>query len=177
MFAARTFGVYHLIEPALIAGVFFSTLDRRGPISPVLDVKALQGIGLISYSLYLWQQLFLVGSAHGRPLGILEEFPLDWLACFPCALASYYLGGLPFVLGALYFWADMSRSAFASQRLAGGALGMAALFLWMKFWQAIFARNLRALISGEPLPPLSFGRCPAAIVNKRIVHRAAPSGG
>src|SRR6516164_4848417 len=28
------------------------------------------------------------------------------------ALASYYLGTLPFVLGLLWFWTDMSRSPF-----------------------------------------------------------------
>ena len=50
----------------------------------------------------------------------------------------------------------MSRSAFADQHLAGAALGVAALFLWMKFWQAVFARNLRASFAGEPPPPLGF---------------------
>jgi len=74
----------------------------------------------------------------------------------PATLACYYLGALPFVLGLLFFWADLSRSAFADQHLAGGALGVAALFLWLKFWQALFARNLRAALAGEPPPPLSF---------------------
>jgi hypothetical protein len=75
------------------------------------------------------------------------------------ALASYYIGALPFVLGLLYFWIDMARSPFANRHLAAAALGMAALFLWMKFWQAIFARNLRAVLMGAPPPPLNFSRC------------------
>ena len=33
-------------------------------------------------------------------------------------LAIYYLGSLPFILALLFFWSDMSRSAFAAQRLA-----------------------------------------------------------
>ena len=33
------------------------------------------------------------------------------------AWAAYYLGTLPFLLGLLYFWGDMSRDAAASQRL------------------------------------------------------------
>jgi hypothetical protein len=69
-------------------------------------------------------------------------------------LTLYYAGALPFVLGLLYFWADMSWSPFASQHLAGAALGLAALFLWMKFWQAVFAGQLRALAAAAPLPPL-----------------------
>jgi len=68
-------------------------------------------------------------------------------------LASYYLGSLPFILGLLYFWADMSRDPYAPQHLTAAALGLALLFLWMKFWQVIFARKLRALISVEPTAP------------------------
>src|SRR5438094_561854 len=75
-------------------------------------------------------------------------------------LAGYYLGTAPFVLCALFFWSDMSRSAFAEQRLAGGALGLALLFFWMKTWQAIFApaKRLRALYFFESR--LCFARHP-----------------
>ena len=68
------------------------------------------------------------------------------------ALLCYYTGALPFVLGVLYFWSDMSRSAFALQRLPQGALGLALLLTWMKSWQAVFARHLLAELSGEPVP-------------------------
>lgn len=67
-------------------------------------------------------------------------------------LAIYYLGAVPFVLGFLFFWSDMSRSAFADQHLAEAALGIAALFLWMKWFQAQFARRIRAQLAAEPLP-------------------------
>ena len=73
-------------------------------------------------------------------------------------LAGYYLGTAPFVLCALFFWSDMSRSAFAEQRLAGGALGLALLFFWMKTWQAIFAQHLLARLCGEPPPRVTFSR-------------------
>src|ERR1051325_3867002 len=73
-------------------------------------------------------------------------------------LASYYLGALPFVLGLLYFWTDMSRSPFAYDHLAAATLGVAALFLWMKFWQSVFARRLRAMMTGEPPPLLNLRR-------------------
>lgn len=71
-------------------------------------------------------------------------------------LACYYVGTLPFLLGLLWFWADMSRSADAGQRLAGGALGLALLFVWMKVWQARFAGRLLAQLGGNrQLPSLS----------------------
>jgi hypothetical protein len=70
-------------------------------------------------------------------------------------LAAYYLGAVPFVLGLLFFWADMSRNPFASEHLADGSLTMGLLFLWMKFWQAIFARRIRAQRAAQPAPPLT----------------------
>ena len=73
-------------------------------------------------------------------------------------LATYYLGALPFVLGGLYFWADMARSATAYTRCAPAAFGVALLFLWMKTWQAAFAAQLQGQITGRPAAPLTFRR-------------------
>jgi hypothetical protein len=64
----------------------------------------------------------------------------------------YFTGTVPFVLGLLYFWADMSQSAFADQRAVGAALGMVLLFLWMKTFQALFAARLRASLIAVPSP-------------------------
>ena len=63
-------------------------------------------------------------------------------------IALYYVGTLPFVIGFLYFWADMSRSAFAATRAASSAFAIAALFIWMKVWHTIFAQVLRQRLSG-----------------------------
>lgn len=80
---------------------------------------------------------------------LLRGTPLANLAC-------YYLGTLPFLLGLLWFWADMSRSADAGQRLAGGALGLALLFVWMKVWQSRFTGQLLAQLGGQrQLPSLA----------------------
>lgn len=95
----------------------------------------------------------------GRPATELIEEASHLLRAGPIsALACYYLGSAPFVLGLLFFWADMSRNPFAPQRLAGAALGLAALFVWMKFWQVVFARKLRAYVAGEPPPAWNFAR-------------------
>jgi hypothetical protein len=70
----------------------------------------------------------------------------------PSILATYYIGSLPFILGLLFFWADMSRSAIAGKYCAVASFGLAMLFVWMKFWQAVFARQLRAHVFHESAP-------------------------
>jgi hypothetical protein len=65
-------------------------------------------------------------------------------------LSVYYLGSVPFVLGLLYFWADMSRSPNANEYSAAASLGLALLFIWMKVWQTIFALRVHARISDGP---------------------------
>jgi len=69
-------------------------------------------------------------------------------------LTTYYLGAIPFVLGLLFFWADMSRSPLASQHVAGASFGLALLFFWMKFCQSLFARRVRAQAAHEAFPAL-----------------------
>ena len=104
----------------------------------------------------------------------LIEEATQLLRTAPAAVwASYYLGTLPFVLGLLYFWADTSRDPFANQHLTAAALGMALLFLWMKFWQAVFARKLRALISVEPAAPWNFSRGRRVFLAQAVLQ---PSG-
>lgn len=94
--------------------------------------------------------------ATGRGVFNLIEEGTHLLRTAPgSALASYYVGSLPFALGFLYFCADMGRSPFARRHVIEAALGLAALFVWMKFWQSLFARQLRAHLSGEPTSALT----------------------
>src|SRR5438874_3985132 len=90
-------------------------------------------------------------------------------APFPI-LAVYYLGSLPFVLALLFFLADMSRNPFAHRLLVGGALGMAAMFVWMKSWQAVFARQLRAFASNRPLPVLNLRRFSQILFTQSVLQ-------
>ncbi len=94
-----------------------------------------------------------------RVLDLVEEATRVLRAAPVQAWASYYLGALPMVLGFLYFWADMSRSAFARNHVAGASLGLGVLFLWMKFWQTVFARHIRAVVAMEPSPRWNFAGC------------------
>jgi hypothetical protein len=64
-------------------------------------------------------------------------------------LSIYYLGALPFCLGLIYFWFDMTQSADAESHLPGEALLLTVFYLWMKTCQAVFARKLLASLEGE----------------------------
>ncbi|HEU0009948.1 MAG TPA: DUF4129 domain-containing protein [Verrucomicrobiae bacterium] len=88
------------------------------------------------------------------------------------ALAGYYVGSLPFVLGLLYFWSDMARSAFAEDRLLTGSLVMTLLFIWMKAWQSLYAHQLLTRLCGEPAPRWSLKRFLRAALYQAIVQPA-----
>jgi hypothetical protein len=88
-------------------------------------------------------------------------------------LAGYYSGSLPFALGLLYFWVDMSRSPFAARHLSGASLGLAMLFLWMKFWQAWFAAGLRAWVAGSAPPRWSAWRCARMFIIQTALQPSA----
>lgn len=62
------------------------------------------------------------------------------------AFLLYYIGSLPFVLGFLFFCTDMGCSATARGHLAGASLGLAALYVWMKCWQAAFCSRLQEVL-------------------------------
>jgi hypothetical protein len=87
-----------------------------------------------------------------RPVKREGPSPLEWvesavrlLRSAPSgALLCYYIGSATCLLGLLYFWADMSRGAFASGHLVESAFNAGALYIWMKSWQAVFLSKLRA---------------------------------
>lgn len=111
---------------------------------------------------------------QGRSAFDLIEEATHLLRTAPVAtLAVYYLGTIPFVLGLLFFWADMSRSPLAPQHLAEASLGLALLFFWMKFSHAAFARRVRAQAAGETLPPPGLRRLTRIFFMQAIIQ---PSG-
>ncbi|HEX3744949.1 MAG TPA: acyltransferase [Bryobacteraceae bacterium] len=61
--------------------------SRRSWVGRVLELRLLVWIGRMSYSLYIWQQLFL----PPEPIGIWQRAPWNLAAIFACAAASYYL--------------------------------------------------------------------------------------
>ncbi len=85
-----------------------------------------------------------------KPAHTLLEESVALLRSSPGALLPYYIGAVPFWLGFLYFFSDMSQSAYAKERLVGGALLLALLYLWKKCWQTVFATKLRAALLFQP---------------------------
>lgn len=89
----------------------------------------------------------------------------------PVALLSpYYAGSVPFVLGLMYFWADMSRSADAFRYHAGAALGLALLYAWMKLWHSIFAYQVKARIFGRLQYPWSLPRIASITATQSLIQ-------
>jgi peptidoglycan/LPS O-acetylase OafA/YrhL len=68
-----------------------TVLHPQWRVSRMLDLAPVRWIGRISYSLYLWQQIFLVPYWHSKPMGALQEWPLNIVLVLMCACASYYL--------------------------------------------------------------------------------------
>jgi peptidoglycan/LPS O-acetylase OafA/YrhL len=71
--------------PGVLAG---TALHPRTLLGRILELPALRWIGRISYSLYLWQQIFLVDG--WTPRRFVQTWPLNILAVFGCAVISYY---------------------------------------------------------------------------------------
>lgn len=110
---------------------------------------------------------------HLRGRGAIEiiEEAVHLLRLSPASLlATYYIGSLPFILGLLLFWTDMSRSAFAGKHCGAASFGLAMLFVWMKCWQAVFALQLRANISGEQAPHWTLGRIARLAVAQTVIQ-------
>jgi len=86
---------FHAIERFITPTVYssFASLlllwllsGSTGPLRAVLEWKPLCWVGLLSYSLYVWQQLFI---APESPL--LTPFPINVGCAFVAAIVSYYL--------------------------------------------------------------------------------------
>ncbi len=85
-----------LLIPFLFVG---TVLHPTGWLGRLLESPPLAWVGRLSYSLYLWQQLFLVGGRQvgPLPLGVLQELPLSLVGAFACAVLSHYVLERPLV--------------------------------------------------------------------------------
>ena len=67
-------------------------------ISRVLELKILRWVGRISYSLYLWQQMFLVPKWEPHVLPLVQNPQWAVAVAFLAATASYYVVEKPMII-------------------------------------------------------------------------------
>lgn len=80
--------------------IVMTVMNPDWRISRLLETRPLRYIGRLSYSLYLWQQLWMFGRfSEARPfeLGLLQELPLNVILTFTCANISHYLIERPLI--------------------------------------------------------------------------------
>jgi peptidoglycan/LPS O-acetylase OafA/YrhL len=89
--AEHSFAVYMAHDMVMNLGIAvcidrFVTLPELAP-GRFLNWAPMRYIGTLSYSLYLWQELFL----DRRSPALVHRFPLNLALAFACGLVSYYL--------------------------------------------------------------------------------------
>ncbi len=91
------FWFYELLAPVISICIAL-TLDSvltfpSSAIGRFLNRKSVAYLGLLSYSIYLWQQIFLDRWMHHW----FNIFPVNLVCVFACALGSFYLVERPFL--------------------------------------------------------------------------------
>ncbi len=76
-----------MLIPLVLAG---SVLNPGSLVGRILEMRPFVWIGRMSYSLYLWQQIFLPPAWDG-PVAIWRMLPWNLMGLLLCACASYYL--------------------------------------------------------------------------------------
>jgi peptidoglycan/LPS O-acetylase OafA/YrhL len=100
--------------PITIPLIILGTVTHKNWLaSRVLESAPVRWLGRTSYSLYLWQQLFLMPSWEPHPLKLAQKLPLDVFLPFLCAIVSHY-------------WIERPAIRFGrrlASRISGGAQG------------------------------------------------------
>ena len=78
---------FAMLVPVVLAGTM---LHPEWRFCRLLELAPVRFVGRISYSLYLWQQLFLTPGWLPK-IGVLQHWPWNLLATFAAATASYFL--------------------------------------------------------------------------------------
>ena len=65
------------------------------------------------------------------------------------ALVVHWTGSIPFALGALFFWAQVSSPRTSDAACAIDALALALLLVWMNCRRAVFSGRIRRQLNGD----------------------------
>jgi peptidoglycan/LPS O-acetylase OafA/YrhL len=88
----------HALEISVFPLLIVSTmLHPHAWTSRFLELPPVRFVGRISYSLYLWQELFFDPQDIPAPGSLRTHTLLCWCAAFGCAIASYYLIERPLI--------------------------------------------------------------------------------
>jgi len=71
--------------------VLSTVLNPRGRLARLLESRLFSFMGRISYSLYLWQQLFFIHRPESSSLRFLQAAPWNIIVLLTCAILSYYV--------------------------------------------------------------------------------------
>jgi peptidoglycan/LPS O-acetylase OafA/YrhL len=95
-----------ILFPILILSTAYG---RAGVLYRFLELSAVRWIGRLSYSLYIWQSLFLQSQRVPDPhwFAILKHFPVNILMIVLCAVITHYLVEQPMI----YLGRKLTRSA------------------------------------------------------------------
>lgn len=97
-----------LINFCVVLCVDWAVRFHNGFVGKILNAKPLVFVGTLSYSIYLWQQLFL----NRQSQHFANAFPLNLVLVFFCAAVSYYLIEKP----ALNFRQRLEKRLFANRQ-------------------------------------------------------------
>ena len=81
-----------IVAPLLIVS---TAISPQTIVGRLFESPVFRWIGLRSYGIYLWQQLFLARQSHD--LGPLQDFPISIIAILACAAVSYQLVERPLI--------------------------------------------------------------------------------
>lgn len=84
-----------LLMPITIFFILLESTGHQGLLQRTLDYAPMRGLGRISYSVYLWQQLFLGPPDVYSSPWFWSQWPQNILAAIFCGVLGYYVIELP----------------------------------------------------------------------------------
>jgi peptidoglycan/LPS O-acetylase OafA/YrhL len=75
--------------------IVWTVLNADSIIARALECSPLQWVGKLSYSIYVWQMIFLVPG--DRPLGVFQGFPAAFAGILACSILSHWLVERPMI--------------------------------------------------------------------------------
>ena len=97
LFMLRPRGFEAGVEILIAILPLITVADASGPLSRLLETRPFLWIGSLSYSVYLWQQLFLQSALPQRALGWIPGMLGNLILAFLAASVSYYFIERPFI--------------------------------------------------------------------------------